>query len=175
MLCNHKLCASQTHLISRVIYIESRSLPHSNSLRSSFLSLSSAHSLSLSLTHSHRSFLPRSFRLSRSCFPSHADQGAPFFPPREERRPLYVAQSSRVLAERFRQLEFRESAWILLGSRTVNVSNSITPEFLTNVIDTFYVRLGHCQVPLRGRPPCRGEGALLFRKLPWALSRACSR
>ncbi|EFN80957.1 hypothetical protein EAI_04727, partial [Harpegnathos saltator] len=33
-----------------------------------------------------------------------------------------------------------------LREKIVNVSNSITPDFLTNVIDTFYVRLGHCQV-----------------------------
>ncbi|EFN86398.1 hypothetical protein EAI_08488, partial [Harpegnathos saltator] len=33
-----------------------------------------------------------------------------------------------------------------LREKIMNLSNSITPDFLTNVIETFYVRLRHCQV-----------------------------
>jgi len=33
-----------------------------------------------------------------------------------------------------------------LREKIMNVSNSITPDFINDVIDTFHVRLGHCQV-----------------------------
>jgi len=46
---------------------------------------------------------------------------------------------TKVYETRFENLEE-------LREKIVNVSNSITPDFLTNVIDTFYVRLGYCQV-----------------------------